>query len=199
MDTEKNGSTALWPETEAGRKVRARLSDERTLEAIDHLLARIDTLEKAVEDLNVLMRQAPGLVAMAGDMLDDTYRQAEANGVNPEERLKNALHLANKFTDPEMIKKLDGLLLLGERMPGIISMIFDSMDEKMQMAMAHGFDPRVLSQTAGNANTALTNAMAEPPAKVGGIFGLLRAIKDPDRQKGLGFLLNFLKHFGRQL
>jgi uncharacterized protein YjgD (DUF1641 family) len=33
----------------------------------------------------------------------------------------------------------------------------------------------------------------------GGIFTLLRKIRDPDRQKALGFLLSFLKNLGRRL
>ena len=43
------------------------------------------------------------------------------------------------------------------------------------------------------------HAQQEPPAKVGGVFGLLRALNDPDRQKALGFLMNLLKHLGKTM
>jgi uncharacterized protein YjgD (DUF1641 family) len=198
MENNKNGSGISWPDTEAGKQVQARLSDERTLEAINHLLARIDTLEKAVDDLSVLMKQGPGLVAMAGDMLDEGYREADARGVNLDARIKNAVTLAEKLTAPEMVARVDNLNKLSEQLPGFVAMFMDIIDEKVRTTLEHGFDPSTLSHIAGAANTALTNAKAEPRQKVG-VFGILRALNDPDRQKGLGFLLNFLKHFGRNI
>lgn len=199
METNNSASASFWPDSRAGKQVQARLTDDRTLEAIDHLLARIDTLEAAVDQLSMLMRQGPGLVAMAGDMVDETYRKADANGVNIEERLGTALQMAEKLTTPAMAEKLEGLVTISNQLPGLVAMTVDMYDEGMKRAFDNGFDPRTLMETAGAANTALTNAKAEPPAKVGGIFGLLRLIKDPDRQKGLGFLMNFLKHFGRNI
>lgn len=257
MDAHTNGASTIWPETDAGKRVQARLSEDRTLEALDRLLLRIDTLETAVTHLTVLMRQGPGLVAMAGDMVDEVYRKsdeagvsidarlknalviaekltaprmvdqlerilqfsdqlpglmamqadivdeayrkADAQGVNIDERLGIALQLAEKMTQPQVAEKLETLLKIGDQLPGMMAMTMDMVDEGMKKAIANGFDPQVLADTAGAANTALTHAKAEAPAKVGGILGLLRLIRDPDRQKGLGFLMNFLKHFGRNI
>ncbi len=199
METNNKASASFWPDTMAGKQVQTRLADDRTLQAIDHLLARIDTLEAAVDKLSTLMHQGPGLVAMAGDMLDETYRSADARGVSIEERLGTALGMAEKLTAPAMAEKLDGLLTITDQLPGLIAMTMDTYDEGMKQAFDNGFDPRTLMETASAANTALTNAKGEPPVKVGGIFGLLRLLKDPDRQKGLGFLMNFLKHFGRNI
>jgi uncharacterized protein YjgD (DUF1641 family) len=196
MKNNKNGSGISWSDTEAGRQVQARLSDEHTLEAIDHLLARIDTLEKAVDELSMLMHQGPGLVAMAGDMLDEGYREANAKGIDLDERIKNALTLAEKLTAPEMVARVESLNKLSEQLPGMVAMMMDIVDEKIRTTLEHGFDPSTLSHVAGVANTALTNAKAEPRKRVG-IFGVFKALNDPDRQKGLGFLLSFLKHFGK--
>lgn len=252
-----NSSLNHWSDSEAGQQVMSRLSSEDTLRSIDHLLAKINTLEKAVDHLATIMQQGPGLIAMTGDMVDETYRQADANGVSIDQRLKNALHIAEKLTAPEMVDKLDnlmtftnqlpglmamqadivdeayrkadargvsidqrlgnaleiaekltapemveklnGLMELSNQLPGIAAMTIDMVDEGMKKAVANGFDPKVLADTASAANTALTNAKAEAPAKVGGPFGLIRALRDPDRQRGLGFLLNFLKHFGKNI
>lgn len=257
MDTNGNGTAVPWTESEAGKQLQARLSEKRTLEAIDRLLDRIDTLEEAVDRLSTVMRQGPGLVAMVGDMVDETYRQSDARGVSIDERLTNALQLAEKLTAPAMVEKIDGLLKitdqlpglvamfgdmtdeayrqadaqgvsidqrlgvalqlaerltapemaarlenalqLADQMPGMMAMTVDMVDEGMREAMDNGFDPQSLSRVAGAAGTALTRAQGEAPAKAGGIFGLMRALKDPDRQLGLGFLLNFLKHFGKNL
>ncbi len=199
MDTHTNGTSTVWPETEAGRRLRARLSEDQTLEAFDRLLQRIDTLETAVTNLTLLMQQGPGMVAMAGDMVDEAYRKADAQGVSIDERLGVALQLAEKLTQPQVAQQLAALLKVGEQLPGMMAMTVDMVDEGMKKAISNGFDPQTLADTASAANTALTKAKAETPAKVGGIFGLLKLIKDPDRQKGMGFLMNFLKHFGRNI
>ncbi|MCB0632886.1 MAG: DUF1641 domain-containing protein [Saprospiraceae bacterium] len=315
MEHNGKGNSASWLETEAGKQVQARLTESRTLQALDHLLQRLDTLEKAVDRLGDAMHQGPGMIAMVGDMADEAYRQADARGVSIDERLRVALALAERLTEPEMVAKLDGLLKMADQAPGLMAMAADmadeayrkadadgvSIDQRLQvalqmaekltapemaekldgllkmadqapglMAMAadmadeayrkadvrgvsidqrlqvalqmaekltapemaekmdsllqladqapgmiamavdwldesfkaaneSGFDPKVLSHVAGAANTALTRAKAEHPTKSGGIFKMLGALKDEDRQKGLGFLLNFLKYFGQKL
>ncbi|HMQ59926.1 MAG TPA: DUF1641 domain-containing protein [Flavilitoribacter sp.] len=194
-------STAFsaWQETDAGRQMLDRFSEERTLTAIEHLLSRLDTLEKAVDNLTVLMQQGPGLVAMATDSIDEIYSKADEHGNSMETHVKNGLEMAGKLTAPGMPERLDQVLTMTNQLPGIIAMMADTADEMMQKAVAGGFDPQALVSVAGAANRALTAAGNGPPAKASGIFGLLRALKDPDRQKGLGFLLNFLKHFGKHL
>lgn len=257
MEHNGNAKSVSWTDTEAGQQVQARLSESRTLEALDHLLQRLDTLEQAVDRLGTLMQQGPGLVAMVADMTDEAYRKADARGVNVEQRLSVALALAEKLTAPEMVAKLDGVLQLAdqapglmamtadmadeafrkadargvnleqrlgvalamaekltapemvekldglikfaEQAPGLTAMMVDWLDESLRKASEHGFDPQLLSHVAGAANTALSRAHAEHPAKSGGIFKLLTALRDEDRQKGLGFLLNFLKYFAKNL
>lgn len=312
MDT--NGSFAAWESTPAGQRIQARLSEERTLNAIDHLLARIDTLEKAVEGLTTVLNQGPGMVSMltdmadeayrkadssgvriderlqnalaiaekltapemverldavlkfadqapglmsiaadvadeayrkadasgvriderlgvalqlaekltapemlekldgvmqlsnqapgmvsiVADMADEAYRQADEKGVNLDERLKVALYMAERLTEPSMVQKLDEILDLSERLPGMIAMSIDMFDDRMAQAKEQGYDLKTLYEVSTNANHALTSARNEPTKKIG-IFGILGALKDPDRQKGLGFLMNFLKYFGKNI
>ena len=195
----KNGQTLSWAQTDAGKRVQAQLADERTLIAIERLLGRMETLEKAVENLAGLAAQGPGMMAMLGDMADEAYREADEQGVNLEERLRVAYQMAEKLTHPSMLEKVDQVLQLSDQLPGLVAMTIDSVDEGMQRAVDNGFDPKTLLEVASATNTALTKANAEPPTPVGGIFSLLRALKDPDRQKAMGFLMSFLQHFGRQL
>lgn len=310
-----NGSPLTWTETEAGQRLQAHLSEERTLAAIDRLLDRLDTVEQAVERLSTMMQQGPGMTAMFADMADEAYRKADANGISIDQRLKNALAIAEKLTSPEMTQKLDHLitftnqapglmamtadmadsiyrqadtngisidqrlknaleiaekltspemteklgdllsladqapgliamtadmadeayrkadargvsidqriklaweaaekltapemiakleqlLVMGHQMPGLVAITADIADETMRNAIAKGVDPQTIAQIAGSAGQALSQARQEAPAKVGGIFSLLGALKDSDRQRGLGFLMNFLKHFGKNL
>ena len=83
---DSNGKNPDWSATPAGQHLQARLSDERTLEALDHILQRIDTLETAVARLADIMEQGPGFVAMAADMVDDQVREAKAKGIYVDER-----------------------------------------------------------------------------------------------------------------
>ncbi|MCO6480953.1 MAG: DUF1641 domain-containing protein [Phaeodactylibacter sp.] len=129
-----------WTETEAGQQLQERLTSEKTLKALDHLLQRIDTLEKGVERLNTLLEQGPGLVSMAVDTVDDGYRQAARQGVDINERLGNALHLAEKLTAPEMVERIDSLLKLADQAPGIASMAVDVADDGFRQAAAQGID-----------------------------------------------------------
>ncbi len=256
MKSDTNGATSSWESTETGQAIQRRLSEERTLQAIDHLLARIDTLEQAVDGLANVMQQGPGLAAMVGDMADEAYRKADDNGVNIDERLKNALVIAEKLTSPTMMEKLESLveladqapglsammgdvvdetyreaanrgvdidqrlrtsleiaeklttpemaqrlnsvLQLADQMPGLIAMSMDAFDEFTKQALEKGYDTSTLFSVAQSANRALIEAKAEPPGKIG-VFGLLRAMNDPDRQRAMSFMMNFLKHLGKHL
>ncbi len=199
MSNKTNGTTPLLPDTEAGKKVKARFREDRTLEAIDHLLSRIETLEKAVEGLTNLLQQGPGLIAMTGDMVDEAYRKADERGINIEQRLRSVGTIAEKLTDPKMVKRIDSLIDTAEKMPGIIAMTMDMVDAGMKTAIHHGYNPSILAETAGTANTALTKAKNEPPEKVGSVFALLRLLRDADMRNGIGFFVNFLRHFGRNI
>jgi hypothetical protein len=137
MDT--NG-TAHWVDTEAGQQLQARLTSEKTLKALDHLLARIDTLENAVERLTTVMEQGPGLVSMAADTVDETIRDAASKGIDIEQRLGNALHLAEKLTAPEMVQRVDNFIEMTEQLPGLTSMAVDVVDETVRQASQSGVD-----------------------------------------------------------
>lgn len=240
--------------TPEGSELQKRLSDGKIIQSLDHLLAKIETLEQAVTQLNTAMAQGPGLISMAADSIDEAFRQSAENGVQIEERLSNALaiadkltapamveklnsvlefadqapglasmvtdavdeafkrsaenginieerlgaalNLANKLTAPEMVQKLEGLLALSEQAPGLISMFVDAIDE--EMAKASGLDLATLTKLGTNLTESVAVAERMPQEKVSA-FGLFRALRDPDRQKALGFLMNLAKAFGQKL
>jgi len=236
--------------------LRDRLNEEHTAQSIDRLLNRIDTLEKALDNLTTMMQQGPGLMAMTMDMVDEGYRKADAKGVSIENRLNaalqiaekltapamveklnnlltfaeqapgimamtmdavdegyrkagergvsvenrigTALQMAEKLTAPEMSQKLDGLLTLADQAPGIAAMLMDTFDEEMRKIKNMGIDGGLL-ETGKLAAQSLSEAKAEPVQNIGGVFALMRALKDPDRQKAMGFLMQFTKKFGQKL
>jgi uncharacterized protein YjgD (DUF1641 family) len=193
----KNGT--IWSETPVGQQLQQRLADEETLRGLDHLLARMSTLEAAVDKLAVAMEQGPGLISMAADTVDETVRQAAQQGIYVGDRVQNTVALLEKLTRPEVTHQLSALLDLADQAPGLIAMGMDTLDEQMRQAGENGVDLQQIATLTGSAAAALSEASQQEPAKVGGIFGLLRALNDKDRQKGLGFLMNFLKIFGQKM
>lgn len=160
------------------------------------------TAPAMVEKLNGLLGfadQAPGLISMTMDMVDEGFKRSADNGVYIEQRLGNALAVAEKLTAPEMVEKLNGLLELADQAPGLISMAMDSFDEQMGKMSGSGIDIQGMMEMGANASTALSKAETMPPTKVNGIFSMMRALKDPDLQKSLSFLLNVGKAFGQQM
>ena len=193
-----NGTLVSWEDTPAGQQVQSRLSEERTLLAIDRLLARLDTVEEAVKGLEQTMHQAPGMIAMVADMADEAYRTADANGVTIEDRLQNALVVAEKLTQPETVQKLNDLMTFADQLPGLVGMAVDTVDEGLRTARENGLEPETLVDWASQFGRAMREAQNTPSPKLG-LFGMLRALNDPDRQRALGFSLNFLKSLGKQM
>ena len=193
-----NGTLVSWEDTPAGQQVQSRLSEERTLLAIDRLLARLDTVEEAVKGLEQTMHQAPGMIAMVADMADEAYRTADANGVTIEDRLQNALVVAEKLTQPETVQKLNDLMTFADQLPGLVGMAVDTVDEGLRTARENGLEPETLVDWASQFGRAMREAQNTPSPKLG-LFGMLRALNDPDRQRALGFSLHFLKSLGKQM
>lgn len=205
-----------------------RLDNPETAQALNRLLDRLDTIEEAVDKLDAMMTQAPAMLAMMTDMADDVVHDAEAAGVNVDERLRLTLQLAERLTAPRTVEvltqlmdrmdELEQLIALGEQAPGFVAMMVDTFDSVHQRAVEAGHDPERLARRSLTAVTSLLesglldpesieviekagDALADSrkaPPEVG-LFGLLRAMRDPDTRRALGFLTEFGKRFGREL
>ena len=187
----------------AGLAMAEKLTSPEMMERLDKLILMTD--------------QAPYMVSMVTDIADETYREAATRGIDIEARLKVGLAMAEKLTSPEMMTKLDQLLMLSEQAPGMVSMMTDIVDDGYRQLAADGIDVEerlrvglaimakatdpqtmtrldhmfdtllaaeegVLNQEAvemvGMAAHALVVSQQRPLPKVG-LFGLLRALRDP--------------------
>jgi uncharacterized protein YjgD (DUF1641 family) len=200
VDIEERLQTAL--------ALAEKLTAPKTAEKIDQLLAMAD--------------EAPGLAAMVGDMIDDTQRKAAANGIDIEARVSAGLGLAEKLTHPNTVQQLNQLLEMADTAPGFIAMVGDMADEAYRNALAQGIDlESLISQgktaasklsilmesgilddgalnVVGATGKALARASREPVQPVG-LMGMLSALRDPDTQHALGFLLNVSQKLGQEL
>ncbi len=126
--------------------IAEKLTDPAMVERIDALIAATD--------------QAPGMVSMAVDIVDDTVRTAAENGVDINERLSSALVLAEKLTAPHVVEQLNGMLELMNQSSGIIAMAADSFDGIMQTAIDNGIDPQVFATQMFGVTTKLAQMLS---------------------------------------
>ena len=285
---ENNGAVA-WQETDAGRKLQVQLSDHDTLTGLGRLLNRVDELEKTVDRLNGVLESFPSTVSIMTDVADETYRKAAEDGIDIEARLRNglaiaeklthpattekidlllqmtdrlpgmvsmvtdmtdealrklkdngielekrvsaALHLADRLTAPETVERIEGALDFAQRSEGMVAMTMDIVDEGMREANQRGLDPVSLMQKGVRAAADLSNVLESDefkelqssglmdksaiavvgamgkamvaaqrnPGKPVGLFGAMRAMRDPEVQRALGFLIGFAREFGKNL
>lgn len=121
-------------------RMRAALAIAEKLTAPD-MVNKIDQLISAVD-------QAPSIVSMVADMADDVVRTQSERGVDIDERLRTALTLAEKLTEPAMVDRINGLVAVAEQGPGMISMAVDIMDDTVKTAGEHGIDINERLQSA---------------------------------------------------
>ena len=170
--------------------------DER-INSISILLERLSNpavTERLTAVLNML-EQTPGLVSMAADTIDTSIADMQSRGIDFSERMTKGTDLVLKLTDPDVAEKLEGLITMAKQAPGLIAMIIDSLDDALKGTNLMGPENMELLQNVLAANQ---YARSTPPARAG-LLKLMRIMRDPDIQRANGFLINFLKAFGKGL
>lgn len=156
--------------------LRERLRDPATAQALDHILERLEALARIADAAVLLGAQLPGGVAMLVDSADEVAGRLTARGVDIEKGLAHGAEAALRFgaiMGPEQVASLEALLTSGVLDPQTVALV-------------------------GRLGQALSETASEPAAPVGAM-GALRALRDPDVQRALGFLVGFAKRFGSAL
>ncbi|PEN09461.1 hypothetical protein CRI93_01670 [Longimonas halophila] len=149
-----------------------RLTAPKTVETLTRLMNRMDDVDRLID----LADQAPQAANMLVDMFDDAYRAAEASGHDPELVLRRTAEALSELS------------------------AFVGSDEFTALKDSGILDPQAVS-VVGKAGDALADCRREcgdEPPQVG-LWGLFKALRDPDTRRALGFLTSFGKHFGRKL
>jgi hypothetical protein len=179
----------------AGLEVAEKLTAPTTIQKMDQLLALAD--------------EAPGMVAMMGDMVDETIHRAASNGVDIETRLRTGLAMAEKLTAPEMAGKLDQLLALADQAPGIAAMLGDIIDESYRRAADSGINLEAMMRQGARAGAKFSALMESQefdalmesgildPAAVASVGkvgqALIASQKQPSQSLGLFGLLTAMR------
>ncbi len=177
--------------------LQARLDEPRVAEALARMLDRIESLERAVNGLTDAFEQIPGLVGTITDSADAAYRQATESGIDLEAQAHAGLVLAARLTEPDTAARLTQLIALLDDGPGLAAMAGDAFDEGCRHALASGIDPARLGSAARRTARALCHCEQDAPPPLG-VMGLLGATRDPDVQRGLGYLVSLARQLGAQ-
>jgi len=141
------------------------------LERIELRLAAVERVAATLAPTAGLASTLPGAVAMLADTFDGIALQLGAAGVDLDARMRSVVRALEVSTAPRAVDALASL---------VTSRLLDP------SALA------VVSQLAA--------ALAEPTTvRPVGAWGALKALRDPDVQRALGFLLGVARQFGQNL
>lgn len=141
------------------------------LAALQRIEQRLAAVERVTSALAPLAEAAPGALGMFTDTVDSLAAQLGERGVDLDARLHSVVRALEVSTAPRAVNGLAALV-----------------------------ESKLLEPSALAVVSRLAAAFAEPgPAKPVGMWGLMRALKDPDVQRALGFLLAVGREFGRHL
>lgn len=167
-----------------------------------------------------LLADVPGSLITAVDSFDEVMSHYKSNGIDVLGRGRQAFELAVQMTEPQMLQifkeilsqreTLQMLVALLRDMPGIVSMVADTVDEfwlqyapegvqldSMMDDLRRGvFDPVVVSVVA-SAGRSFAESAHKPSSA--GVLDLLKFTREPEFRKTMGFLLAFVRDFSHRL
>jgi hypothetical protein len=147
-----------------------------SVERLEQLLSRLERLEQRLGPMLEQIDQAPGMLAMLGDMFDDYARRAASEGISLEKSGLNLLQATLRLGQelgPEQAANLVQLLRVAAGNPQLVQLLTK------------------LSAAAVPSSSAPSPA---PPAKLG-LFGLLRVLKEPAIGQSLQWSLDVARRF----
>jgi len=152
---------------------------EANTDRLENLLGRLERLEQRLSPVLDQLEQAPGMLAMLGDMFDEYARRAAKDGISLEESGINLVQLSLKLgkeVGPQQAANLIQLLHVAAGNPQLVQLLSK------------------LSDAAAPAKTGAQVSSASNSGKLG-LFGLLRAMKEPSVQQSLQWGLDVARRF----
>ncbi|GAY09690.1 DUF1641 domain-containing protein [Pseudonocardia sp. N23] len=164
-----------------GSDLLERLDDPGTASALGQLLDHADLLALLVSGLDGFLRRG------------DTITEAVVDGVRD---LRGA---AGSTPSPLAGVDVKALLSSLTSLSGSLAGATPTLNSLLSSTLMT--DPRTATtlELMGEALVEATETDARTPSAPAGVFGLLRALKDPDVARGLGLLIQIAKALGRKL
>ena len=161
-------------------KLLTKLDDPKVVASLNDLLDHADLLAVLVNGLDELLKR--------GDVISDSLTQtiAEMRDATTDSDAASALTLVDL---PKLARSLTSLsAVLAEAGPVIAALMNSTLADPRAIQVVSVGDQAV---TAGAARA------REEQTKFSGVFSLLRALRDDDVARGLGFLIHVLREFGK--
>ena len=146
--------------------------EDRLLATLERLERRIEHMEGALGRLEGATGQVPAVVATLTDVLDGLVERLAARGIDVDDRMRALLRAADHLTSPRALDALASVL--------------------SSEILAHQ-----TTEVVGRMGRAIVTA--EHEAQPLGMWGLLRALRDPEVQRAAGFLVAMARRFGAEL
>jgi hypothetical protein len=144
----------------------------RLLATLERLERRIEHIEGAIHRLEGATAQVPAVVATVTDIVDGIVERLAARGIDVDDRMRALLRAADHLTSPRALDALASIL--------------------SSEILAHQ-----TTEVIGRMGRAVVTA--EHEARPVGTWGLLRALRDPEIQRAVGFLVAMARRFGEEL
>ncbi|MBF2052989.1 MAG: DUF1641 domain-containing protein [Candidatus Sericytochromatia bacterium] len=196
------------------------------LDQLQRLDQRLDTLEARFEQQQKALQEVPGMLAVAGNTLDELYLKLQAEGLDlltAQEQLQQvgltALEPQNLGALQDILQQLPALaepLSLAKDMLGTVASLVNTLDgfymdqiqsrPRNQQALfallerVRTLEPAALAETAAGLHDAFYQSLAAAPQQPAmGVFALLKQLKDPEIQRLLAFALLLSRQLGQLL
>jgi uncharacterized protein DUF1641 len=141
------------------------------LERIERRLAEVERVTSSLAPVADLIAAVPGGIATLTDTVDTLAARLGDRGVDLDDRLRSVVRAVEVSTTPRAVHALAALV-----------------------------ESQLLEPSALAVVSRLAAALAEPgAAEPVGMWGAMRALRDPDVQRALGFVLAVGRTFGRHL
>jgi uncharacterized protein YjgD (DUF1641 family) len=161
-----------------------KLTDPKFLKVAEKLTSKTDLLEQALD----AGEELPKLISTGVNTLDGIAKRLQDADVDIDERLENIVTIMNILTSSNMAKFLeffshhvDRFLHLGE-----IFVDANKLNEKFATFLE-------------DATKSLVETTESSPAPIGGVFGMLKVLKDKDVSRTLGFGVELARKLGRNI
>jgi hypothetical protein len=161
----------------------ARLDDPDTAESLNQILDHVDLLAVVVTGLSEFISRGDTITDSLADGVREAASLQKASGID----VGDLLSAAKQFgaAAPALLEALPKLL--------------DTLPILDRLLSSDIVDPKVIDLGSTIARAAVTGAASAEGTSVSGIRALLKALKDPDVARALGFVLSIAKSLGQHL
>ena len=129
--------TEPTPQRTSSPATRSQDENRKILAALARIEARMTRVEGLVGGLR---RDGEALAATAMDTIDSKIAGLEARGIDVDARIRAALELVEKLSDPESVRAVESMVDLARNAPASLAAVADTFDGVIERLASSGVD-----------------------------------------------------------